>query len=118
MDYSDPHKNYLRLLEAVEYLETTNMPPQSWVDTQYKHMRAYRKQFPDFTVMHPEMEAKTFRDLLAETEDLLDRMLTLYEYHRWFDMADYRKFNQNLATIVKEVYSLEEFADMMSGMTF
>jgi len=116
MDYSDPHKNYLRLLETIEYLTKTPTPPQSWFDTHYKHMCAYRKHFPDFAAMHPEMESESFRIILSETEDLLGRMLTLYEYHRWFDVGDYLTFNRHLAHIVKEIYSLDECADMLSGL--
>ncbi len=118
MDYSDPWKNFLRVLETIEYLTKTTNPPQSWIDTHYHVMQAYRKHFPDFSVMHPEMESEYFRNILAETEDLLGRMLNLYDYHRWYDMKDYLQFNKNLAYIVREVYSLDEVGDLMSGMTF
>lgn len=118
MDYSDQHANYIRLLDTIVYLEKTPTPPQSWMDTHYKHMSAYRKHFPDFTVMHPEMESEYFRNILAESEDLLERMLTLYEYHRWFDVKDYLQFNKNLAYIVREIYALDEVGDMMSGLGF
>lgn len=118
MDYSDPWKNYLRVMETIEYLSMTDNPPQQWIDTHYRHMREYRKHFPDFTLMHPEMESVSFRNILAESEDLLDRMLNLYEYHRWYDMKDYLQFNKNLAYIVKEICCLDEVGDLMSGLVF
>ena len=117
-DYSDPHRNYLRIFETINYLIETPNPPQSWINLQYLHMCAYRKHFPEFAVIHPEMGSESFRKVLVESDDLLDRMITLYEFHRVFDMSDYLKFNKNLAYIVKEIYSMDECMDLMSGLGF
>jgi hypothetical protein len=118
MDYSDPHENYRRVVETIEYLKSTKTSPsQRWIDEHAIHLRTYKRQFPSFSTIHPEITNVQFRKLLADTDDILDCMIGVYEWHKWFDVREYLKFNENILRIIKEVYSEDDLLVMFDTMT-
>jgi hypothetical protein len=117
MDYSDGVSNYKRLLETIAYIESGKPIHQKWLDLHYKHLCEYRKQFPEFAKLNIDIQDKAFRQMLIECDDLIDRMITFYSYHKCFGIADYLQFNKFIVKIVTDSNSYDEFDNMLSNLS-
>jgi hypothetical protein len=115
--YSDPERNYLRVVDAIQHIESRRPCTQSWYDTHYAHLCEYRKQFPVFADVNPDVESEQLRCLGAECDDLIDRMMTLYSYHKWFDPGDYLQLNKHILTILQLVDDVDSLDGLLSKLT-
>jgi hypothetical protein len=117
MDYSDGVSNYERVLETIEYIESGKPTHQKWLDLHYKHLCEYRRHFPEFAKVNIDIQDKSFRQMLVECDDLIERMITFYSYHKCFGIADYLQFNKYIIKIVTESNSFDEFDSMLSNLS-
>jgi hypothetical protein len=117
MEYSDGVSNYERLLETIAYIECGKPITQKWLDLHYNHLCEYRKQFPEFAKVNIDIQDTSFRQMLIECDDLIERMITFYSYHKCFGTADYLQFNKYIVKIVTESDSFDEFDNMLSNLS-
>ena len=114
--YTDKHKNYERLMNTISYMQSTTEFEQSFYDEHIMHIHAYRLVFPAMKDIHNEVEAKEFRNMLRETDKLMDQLIDTYDCHRWFPIGEYYKLNELLVNVTKYVCEMDDLEELFISM--
>jgi hypothetical protein len=114
--YSDPNKNYERVMDTLSQMQSTKDFEQKFFDTHIVHIHAYKITFPSMKDIHTEIDATHFRAKLDECDKIIDVLIDMYDCNRWFPVEQYYRLNELFIEILNYVKELEELEDMMSSM--
>lgn len=115
--YSDPHKNYQRLMDTLSEMQSTKDFEQKFFDKHIVHIHAYKLHYPSFKDIHKEIDAVHFRSMLEECDKIIDVLIDMYDCHRWFPVDQYYNLNELILDIHKYVAEMEEIEDMMASLS-
>jgi|UniRef100_A0A6C0LAJ7 hypothetical protein len=104
---------YERLKLFIKEIEDSKYSNRNveWYDKHYNILEEYRMNFSDFTYIDNEISNKEFRQNASLVENLLKRLMTDYQKHRWFGLYDYVRLNQTLvwlADYTEQYYKKED----------
>jgi hypothetical protein len=117
MAYDDPHRNYLRLKDTVQYLQAGGRITEDWLYEHTAYIMKYNEIFGKLSEVNLEVDDFEFRKLAEDTELLLQMLIESIIEDEWFNLKYYLKLNINLIKMC-EILQLGEDLDMvMSALT-
>jgi hypothetical protein len=96
MAYDDPHLNYLRLKDTVQYLQAGGLTTESWFCEHTAYILKYNEIFWDLCGVNTDVEDSEFRKLAEESGLLLQNLIESIVQDEWFNVNYYLKLNINL----------------------
>ena len=103
------YERYMRLHAIVQEINSNpvHRTPE-WYTEHDRLLRLYRKAFPKFTNLNPEIENPDLKLKQHELDKLIDRLLGEYSFHKWFSLYDYLRFNKILIEVVDYIFKIQD----------
>jgi hypothetical protein len=106
-------KRYQRIKNVIEELNGRRFQrPMEWYDIHFDYLSEYSAYFDDFTIIHPEIKDKEFRNKAIITQKIIDRLLKDYSIYRWFGLYDYQRLNENLLWMAEYVFNEQDDTEL------
>jgi hypothetical protein len=106
-------KRYKRIKSVIEELNGRRFQrPTEWYDLHFDYLSEYSAYFDDFSIIHPEINDKEFRNKAIITQKIIDRLLKDYSIYRWFGLYDYQRLNENLLWMAEYVFNEEDNTEL------
>ena len=103
------YERYMRLHAIVQ--EINSNPVHRTIEWYIEHdklLRVYRKAFPKFTNLNPEIENVELKIKQQQLDILIDRLIAEYSSHKWFSLYDYLQFNKILIEVVDYIFKVQD----------
>lgn len=114
-EYSDPHKNYLRLEKTIAEIQSNDFKPTlEWYCSHYNHIVQYSSIMGEFMDSHTDNPAILLR--LQKVAQILETLLNQYATTGFFDYRGYLLVNQTLHILINEIWKEDELLELLSKM--
>jgi hypothetical protein len=111
------YQNFEKIMTIAQHFEnggslTTDMKTEG-----KELILQYRHWIPDFSMINDEITEPEFRKCCAETETLISHLTHGIMTHGTFNERIYMLFMAHMKQILKTVFTEDELADLLSGLS-
>ncbi len=114
--YSSPHENYLRILTAIQKIESGSRLTEDWFEEHKQHIFKYREVFPNFRKVNEDVHDPDFRKKAEETETILSNLINEIQTRNIFTPRMYLLLNKRLKELCELIWGEDELLEMMGKM--
>lgn len=116
-NYTDGYENYCILHRTVTFLKNGGKVTEQWMVEHREHILRYRKEFADFSKVHPEIDDETFRSWATETEKCMINLMNSIRASGFFSIPIYLKLNELIINICDFVFTEDELQLCMNKLS-
>lgn len=113
---SEKYENYCRVMRHIQLLRTA-MITEDVLESFKRNFRGMRDEFPNFTLVNPDIRAHYFRSAAARAETAAEVLEVGMRVDWVFNLEMYMMFLQAIKTMVEHLIDDDDLAAMMSRLT-
>lgn len=114
---SNGYENYCRLHRTVTFLKNRGEVTEEWMIEHREYILRYRKEFPDFSQVHLEVDDEHFRENAQETEEILASLVDCIRNTGFFNVLHYLMLNEHIIAICDHIFTQDELDLCMSKLS-
>ncbi len=114
--YSSPYENYLRLITAIQTIESGARLTEDWFEEHKYHILKYRDVFPNFREVNEDMQGQDFRKKADEAEILLSNLVNEIMNRSLFNVKVYLLLNKRMKELCELIWGETELLEMLGRM--